>query len=107
MEVEKISHDEESVRRLVARFADPKDLVACYEAGPTGYDLHRLLARLGVRCEAIAPSPIPTAPGDKVKTDPLTRIAWPDCTGPGRPPGAHPGRGGGSGPLPGPGGGRG
>lgn len=69
VEVEKISHDEESVRRLVARFANPKGLVACYEAGPTGYDLHRLLARLGVRCEVIAPSLIPTAPGDKVKTD--------------------------------------
>lgn len=53
----------------MAGFANPKGLVACYEAGPTGYDLHRLLARLGVRCEVIAPSLIPTAPEDKVKTD--------------------------------------
>ena len=41
----------------------------CYEAGPTGYDLARLLGSMGVRCEVIAPSMIPKAPGDKVKTD--------------------------------------
>jgi transposase len=69
VDVEKIFHDEESVRRLVGRFPNPKVLRACYEAGPTGYELHRLLARLGVPCEVIAPSLIPTAPGDKVKTD--------------------------------------
>lgn len=69
VDVEKIFHDEESVRRLVGRFATPRAVVACYEAGPTGYELHRLLARLGVRCDVVAPSLIPTAPGDKVKTD--------------------------------------
>jgi transposase len=67
--VDKVSSDPESVRRLVARFADPSCLVACYEAGPTGYELARQLQRLGVRCEVVAPSLIPVAPGDKVKTD--------------------------------------
>jgi transposase len=37
--------------------------------GPTGYELHRLLASMGVWCDVIAPSLIPTAPGDRVKTD--------------------------------------
>ena len=46
-EVEKILHDEASVRRLVGRFDDPRSLVACYEAGPTGYELHRLLVGWG------------------------------------------------------------
>lgn len=69
VDVEKIFNDEESVRRLVARFPEPRLLRACYEAGPTGYDLHRLLASLGVRCDVVAPSLIPKAPGDKVKTD--------------------------------------
>jgi transposase len=41
----------------------------CYEAGPTGYDLARLLRRLGVATEVIAPSLIPVAPGAKIKTD--------------------------------------
>jgi transposase len=68
-DVEKIAHDEESVRRLLARFPDPRRLRACYEAGPTGYGLHRLLVSVGVRCDVIAPSLIPKAPGDKVKTD--------------------------------------
>jgi transposase len=44
-------------------------LRACYEAGPTGFELARLLASMGVRCEVVAPSLIPKAPGDKVKTD--------------------------------------
>jgi transposase len=67
--VDKISSDEDAVRRLVGRFDDPGRVWACYEAGPTGYELARLLRSLGVRCEVIAPSLIPTAPGDRVKTD--------------------------------------
>ena len=66
---EKISADDDSVRRLVKRFDDPRLLKACYEAGPTGYDLCRLLRQMGVACEVIAPSLIPKASGDKVKTD--------------------------------------
>jgi transposase len=58
-----------AVRRLIARFDDPSRLRACYEAGPTGYDLARQLRGLGVACQVIAPSLIPTAPGDRVKTD--------------------------------------
>ena len=68
-DVEKIFHDEESVRRLINRFPERRLLRGCYEAGPTGYDLARLLASMGVACEVIAPSMIPKAPGDKVKTD--------------------------------------
>jgi transposase len=67
--VDTISSDEDAVRHLVARFADPRRVRACYEAGPTGYELARLLGSVGVRCEVIAPSLIPTAPGDRVKTD--------------------------------------
>jgi transposase len=68
-EVERIAHDEPSVRRLVTRFPEPRRLRACSEAGPTGYELARLLARLHVGCQVIAPTLIPTAPGDRVKTD--------------------------------------
>lgn len=67
--VDKIFHDEASVRRLIQRFADRGRLRVCYEAGPTGYELQRLLAGMGVRCDVIAPSLTPTAPGDRVKTD--------------------------------------
>jgi transposase len=57
------------VRRLIGRFENPRRLRVCYEAGPTGYELARLLGSLQVSCEVIAPSLIPTAPGDRVKTD--------------------------------------
>ena len=68
-DVERIPHDEASIRRLVGRLGNPRSLRACYEAGPTGFELARLLHSLHVRCEVIAPSLIPKAPGDKVKTD--------------------------------------
>jgi transposase len=68
-DVTKVFNDEPSVRRLIAGFDDPRRLVACYEAGPTGYDLARLLGSLDVHCQVIAPSLIPVAPGAKVKTD--------------------------------------
>ena len=34
--VDKISSDDEMVRRLIAHFDDPARVLACYEAGPTG-----------------------------------------------------------------------
>jgi transposase len=67
--LDKISADDESVRRLIARLDDPAQVWACYEAGPTGYELARTLRRVGIRCEVIAPSLIPTRQGDRVKTD--------------------------------------
>src|SRR5204863_9720258 len=69
MDVERIFHDEESVRRFIARMGEARQLTACYEAGPTGYELQRLLLRLQVPCQVVAPSLIPKAPGDRVKTD--------------------------------------
>lgn len=67
--IDKISTDDESIRRLIARFEDPARVWACYEAGPTGYELSRTLRLAGMRCEVIAPSLIPARPGDRVKTD--------------------------------------
>jgi transposase len=67
--LEKVAHDEVSVRRLVSRLGEPSQLRVCYEAGPTGYELYRLLASVGVACEVVAPSLVPVAPGEKVKTD--------------------------------------
>lgn len=44
-------------------------LRVAYEAGPSGYWLHRYLTRQGIECQIIAPSLIPKKSGDKVKTD--------------------------------------
>jgi len=67
--VDRIFPDEASIKRLVKGLGDRRRLAVCYEAGPTGYALARLLDRLGVACEVIAPSLIPSAPGARVKTD--------------------------------------
>jgi transposase len=40
-----------------------------YEAGPTGYGLARELVKRGAECLVAAPSKIPRASGDRVKTD--------------------------------------
>jgi transposase len=47
----------------------PGPVVACYEAGPTGFGLARALRAAGVACEVVAPSKIERPAGDKVKTD--------------------------------------
>ena len=67
--IERVFNDEPSVRRFVKAFPEPGRLRTCYEAGPCGYELHRLLRSLGVACAVIAPALIPVAPGDRVKTD--------------------------------------
>ena len=66
---DRIFHDEPSIRRLFGRFDDVSQLRVCYEAGPTGYGLVRLLTTMGIDCQVVAPSLVPTAPGDRVKTD--------------------------------------
>lgn len=47
----------------------PRPVRVAYEAGPSGYGLARACARAGIACAVAAPSKIPRAPGDRVKTD--------------------------------------
>jgi transposase len=54
------------VRKLAAKY---ERLTFCYEAGPTGYGLHRQIKSLGHECVVVAPSLTPKRPGDKVKTN--------------------------------------
>jgi transposase len=51
-------------------FADQK-IAFVYEAGPTGYGLYDGLAAHGYSCMIAAPSMIPRAPGNRVKTNRL------------------------------------
>jgi transposase len=65
-----VVNEASAVRKLVLRLAAPNvRLKAAYEAGPTGYALHRQLTALGVECIVVAPSLTPVRPGDRVKTD--------------------------------------
>jgi transposase len=68
-EVQRIETTEKAIRRFVEKLGGPKGLAVCYEAGPGGFELYRLLTRLGVGCDVVAPSLIPVRAGDRVKTD--------------------------------------
>jgi transposase len=60
----------EALQRLVQRLQRPgRRLCFCYEAGPSGYGVHRQLRGLGQDCSVVAPSLIPRRPGDRVKTN--------------------------------------
>ncbi len=50
----------DSVRRLTKRLvATNTHPTFCYEAGPCGYGLHRLLTKLGFDCAVVSPAMIP------------------------------------------------
>jgi transposase len=57
---------DKALRRLVSR-GQPLHIV--YEAGPCGFVVWRHLTRQGLHCEVVAPSSIPRAPGQRIKTD--------------------------------------
>ena|SRR2546425_9970021 len=70
-----IANDPTAVRRVVRQLKRGGKLVAAYEAGPTGYGLHRQLKELGVDCIVVAPALIPRRAADRVKTDKRDAIA--------------------------------
>src|SRR2546422_3281046 len=59
----------EAVARLIRKLGPRGQLRVCYEAGPCGYVLYWQLTKLGVACDVVAPTLVPTKPGDRVKTD--------------------------------------
>jgi len=60
---------EAATRKLVAKLTTKyRHLTFCYEAGPTGYGLYRLITSLDHECQVVAPSLTPKKPGDHVKT---------------------------------------
>jgi transposase len=65
-----ISNRPGAVAKLAKKLSEDGEVLSfCYEAGPCGYGLYRQLTGLGHACDVIAPSLIPTKPGDRVKTD--------------------------------------
>jgi transposase len=69
LRVEQIETTRAAIRRFIERLGGPQGLAVCYEAGPGGFDLLRVLSELGVACDVIAPSLIPVRAGDRIKTD--------------------------------------
>jgi transposase len=68
-EVCRIETTAKAIRRFVDRLGGPEGLAVCYEAGPGGFALWRLLTAMGVACDVVAPSLVPVGAGDRVKTD--------------------------------------
>jgi transposase len=65
-----IDSGEAATRKLVAKLeAKYSKLTFCYEAGPTGYGLCRLIRGLGHGCDVVAPSLVPKKPGNRIKTN--------------------------------------
>jgi transposase len=69
LQLVEIENTERALRRLVRRLGGAKGLAVCYEAGPCGYAPYRLLSKIGVACDVIAPSLTPRQPGGRIKTD--------------------------------------
>lgn len=71
-----IENTPEAVLRLVNKLTGKyRKLQFCYEAGPTGYGLHRQIVELGHDCAVIAPSLIPKRRGERVKTNRRDAVA--------------------------------
>ena len=68
--VGEIANEPAAVDKLLKKLARKgQSLDFCYEAGPCGYGLYRQIISSGHGCTVAAPSKIPTASGDRVKTD--------------------------------------
>jgi transposase len=69
-----ITTSQHALERAMRRIAKQQkcelaDLHVCYEASGCGFWIARRLMQMGVRCDVIAPSLIPTRSGDRIKTD--------------------------------------
>ena len=65
----RIPNEPDSIRKLIKKLGNREQLRTCYEAGPCGYVLYWQLTGMGVDCEVVAPTLVPTKSGDRVKTD--------------------------------------
>ena len=71
-----IDNSPDAVKKLVTKLSRQYErLHFCYEAGPTGYGLHRQLTDLGHVCDVVAPTMIPKRSGDRVKTNRRDSVA--------------------------------
>lgn len=70
-ELHRIENTERAICRFIGRLGGPDGLAVSYEAGPCGFDLLRLLSRLGV-----AWSPLIATPADWAGRSVESRRPW-------------------------------
>src|SRR5947207_14596906 len=67
-ELREIANDARQIRRLFERLKREGPVAACYEAGGSGYDLHRQITGPGAAC-AVIPAALPRRrPGRRMKS---------------------------------------
>ena len=76
-----IANDPGAVRKLVRQLGIGRQMKVAYEAGPTGYCLHRQLTELGIECQVVAPSLIPKSPATGSRLTIETPSRWLVCCG--------------------------
>ena len=64
-----IMNDPGALLKQLRRLGPLGELRVCYEAGPCGYAIHRLLTTHGIACVVVAPSLIPRQPGNQDQAD--------------------------------------
>jgi len=65
-----IPHDAARLIKQLHRLGGAKrQLLVCYEAGPTGFGLQRTLRAEGIECHVVAPSLVPVPSSRRIKTD--------------------------------------
>lgn len=67
--LDQLSNDRALVLKAVRKWSKLGELRLCYEASGAGFVIKRWLDSVGVSCVVLAPSLIPKAPGNRVKTD--------------------------------------
>ena len=67
--VKQLPNDLSKLRRFFGRLTRRGEVRACYEASGAGYGLHREITAWGVHSDVLAPSLIPTRPGQLRKYD--------------------------------------
>ena len=65
-----IKNNEKKVKEYFTKLSKEHETVlACYEAGSSGFVLFHQLTECGVACMVVAPGSIPKRPNDRIKTD--------------------------------------
>jgi len=67
----RMAHSAKPLLNYVRKHFPDQRVAFAYEAGPTGFGLHDELTRQAYTCVVVAPSKVPRAPGERVKTNRL------------------------------------
>lgn len=67
--VQQLPNEGRKMRRFLDRWSRKGEIRSCYEASGAGYVLQREITGWGHGCEVVAPSLIPTRPGERRKHD--------------------------------------